>query len=89
METIGLRELKTNLSSYMKKVKAGSRIIITDRKKEIAVILPLEKIDNLRDVYQMVRNGKASYNGGKPRGVPDRIASRGKSVSEAVIEDRR
>ena len=44
METIGIRELKENLSRYMKKVKTGEKIVVTDRKKEIAVIMPLFKL---------------------------------------------
>ncbi|NIA09367.1 MAG: type II toxin-antitoxin system prevent-host-death family antitoxin [Nitrospiraceae bacterium] len=43
METIGIRVLKENLSRYMKQVKSGETIIITDRKKEIAAIMPFEK----------------------------------------------
>ena len=42
METIGIRKLKENLSRYMKQVKSGETIIVTDRKKEIAVIMPFE-----------------------------------------------
>jgi len=33
METVGIRELKKDLSSYLRKVKAGDKIIITERKK--------------------------------------------------------
>jgi len=40
METVGIRELKKDLSNYLRKVKAGDKIIITDRKKEIAFIVP-------------------------------------------------
>jgi prevent-host-death family protein len=89
METIGIRELKENLSHYMKKVKAGEKIVVTDRKKEIAVIMPLEKKAKEEKIYQLIQRGEARWSGGKPAGIPRRVASRGKSVSEAVIEDRR
>ena len=89
METIGIRELKENLSRYMKKVKAGERIIVTDRKKEVAIIIPLEKKDKEEKIFQLTQRGIACWSGGKPTGMPSRIASRGKSVSDAVIEDRR
>jgi len=89
METIGIRELKENLSRYMKKVKTGEKIIVTDRKKEIAVIMPLEKKAKEEKIYQMIQRGGACWSGGKPAGMNKRIISKGRSVSRAVIEDRR
>ncbi len=89
METIGIRELKENLSHYMKKVKTGEKIVVTDRKKEIAIIMPLEKKAKEERIYHLIQRGVAHWSGGKPAGIPRRVVSRGKSVSEAVIEDRR
>ena len=89
METIGIRELKENLSRYMKKVKTGEKLIVTDRKKQIAVILPIEKKTREEKIYQMIQRGVASWSGGKPSGMSNRIFSKGKSVSSAVVEDRR
>ena len=89
METVGIRELKENLGRYMKMVRTGEKIVITDRKKEIAVIMPLGKKDEEEKIYQLIQSGIARWNGGKPEGMPVRINSRGKRVSDAVIEDRR
>jgi prevent-host-death family protein len=89
METVGIRELKENLGRYMKKVRTGENIIITDRKKEIAVIMPLEKKPKEEKIYQLIRRGMVCWSGGKPGGMSARIVSKGKSVSSAVIEDRR
>lgn len=89
METIGIRELKENLGRYMKKVRTGERIIVTDRKKEIAIILPLERKVKEEKIYRLIQRGMAWWRGGKPEGIPVRIVSRGKSVSGAVTEDRR
>ncbi len=89
METVGIRELKRNLSAYLKSVKAGERVIITDRKKEIAVIVPFREADSQKIIFQLVREGVADWSGGKPHGMSVRIKSKGKSVSAAVVEDRR
>ncbi|MFH1581516.1 MAG: type II toxin-antitoxin system prevent-host-death family antitoxin [Pseudomonadota bacterium] len=89
METIGIRELKENLSRYMKRVRSGEKIIVTDRKKEIAIIMPLEKKPREAKIYQLIQRGMACWSGGKPEGMPTRIVSRGNSVSNAVVEDRR
>jgi prevent-host-death family protein len=89
METVGIRELKENLGRYMKKVRTGENIIVTDRKKEIAVIMPLEKKQKEEKIYKLIRQGMVCWSGGKPVGMSARIISKGKSVSSAVIEDRR
>ena len=89
METVGIRELKRNLSEYLRSVKAGEKVVITDRKKEIAVIVPFRKVDDQGKILQLVREGVADWSGEKPRGMSARIRSKGISVSEAVVEDRR
>jgi prevent-host-death family protein len=89
MESVGIRELKENLSRYLKRVKSGERIIITERKKEVAVLVPRGKDSVEEEVYQLIQSGIADWAGGKPLGMPTRIISRGDSVSDAVIEDRR
>ena len=88
METIGIRELKENLDRYMKKVRTGERIIVTDRKKEIAIILPLERKVKEEKIYRLIQRGMAWWRGGKPEGIPVRIVSKGKSVSSAVTDQR-
>ncbi|EFK06019.1 toxin-antitoxin system, antitoxin component, PHD family [delta proteobacterium NaphS2] len=89
MESIGIRHLKENLSRYMKQVKSGQSIVITDRKKEIAVIIPFERTPVKEKVWPLIQSGMVQWSGGKPKGMSHRIPSKGKSVSQAVIEDRR
>lgn len=89
MKTVGVRELKEHLSRYIQNVKLGERILITERKKEVAVLSPLEMESEEERILKLVKKGKASWSGGKPSGLSSRITYKGKSVSEAVIEDRR
>ena len=89
METVGIRELKRHLSKYLRSVKAGKKVVITDRKKEIAVIVPFRRVEGQVKILQLVRESVADWSGEKPRGMAARIKSKGKSISEAVVEDRR
>jgi prevent-host-death family protein len=89
METVGVRELKENLSRYLRKVKSGERIIITDRKKEVAVIVPRGEEKDEEKIIQMIQRGVAHWTGGKPKGLSKRITLKGKAVSKIVLEDRR
>ena len=46
MKTVGIREIKRDLSKYLRSVKAGNKVIVTDRNREIAVIVPFKKADD-------------------------------------------
>ncbi len=89
METVGVKELKNNLSRYLRKVKSGERIIFTDRKKEVALMAPLIKEPVEEEILRLVQSRAANWAGGKPAGLSKRIILRGKSVSDAVLQDRR
>lgn len=89
MRTVGVRKLKENLSKYLNEVKSGERIVVTDRKKEVALIVPLGTGQEEDRVLELVRKGTAKWSGGKPAGIRSRIRVRGRKVSETVLEDRR
>ena len=40
MNKVGIRELKSHLSHYLRRVKAGETLIITERGKPIGRIVP-------------------------------------------------
>ena len=40
METVGIRELKNRLSAYVRKVEAGDVVIVTDRGRVVAELVP-------------------------------------------------
>ncbi len=89
METVGIRELKENLSGYLKRVKSGERIVVTDRKKEVALLVPFARKTEEEKILELIQRGVVYWSGGKPTGMPSRIISKGRRVSEAIIEDRR
>jgi prevent-host-death family protein len=41
METVGLREANVHFTSYIKKVRAGAEIVLTDRGTPVAIIKPI------------------------------------------------
>ncbi len=90
MNTVGIRELKANLSRHLRRVRSGTRLVITERGRAIASIQPIQTRGDVEWAYALVAAGRAQWGGGKPEGStpPVRIKA-GKTVSEAVIEDRR
>ncbi|MFC2156592.1 type II toxin-antitoxin system Phd/YefM family antitoxin [Acidobacteriota bacterium] len=88
-KTVGIRELKAGLSRYLKQVKAGERIIVTEHNREIAAIVPMGLDEGEERLFRLVKEGLVDWSGHKPEGIAKRIESKGKSVSDAVLEDRR
>lgn len=86
---VGVRELKNRLSHYLDLAQKGEEIIVTDRGTEVAIILPAQQNEVEAKVSQLVREGIATWGGGKPLGAVHPVPGRGRPVSEMVIEDRR
>lgn len=40
MQTVGVRELKNRLSEYLRRVRLGERVLVTDRGAVVAELLP-------------------------------------------------
>jgi prevent-host-death family protein len=90
MNTVGIRELKANLSRHLRRVRSGARLVITERGRAIASIQPVATAADVEWAHSLVAAGHAQWSGGKPEGLtrPARAKSR-KTVAEAVLEDRR
>lgn len=87
MEAVGVRDLKAHLSRHLKRVRAGARLVVTDRGRSIATIAPVEATADTAWALRLVAGGAARWSGGKPTGVTG-ARERGPTVSDAVLEDR-
>ena len=85
---VGTRELKSKLSEYMRRVKGGETIIVTERGKSIGQIIPI-KPDILEKLQVVIDAGLAEWNGKKLKPSRPVAINRGqKQVSDLVSEDR-
>jgi len=89
METVGIRELKTHLSRHLKRVRGGARLLVTERGRSIATINPVEAPADVEWAHQLVAEGRAHWNGGKPAGAKSPAKITGRTASSIVLEDRR
>lgn len=89
MKSVGIRELRDNLSRYLEEVKEGQAIYITSRGVPVARISPVsDPVDP--GISDLLDTGQAQWNGGKPQGNPSPPCLKGKkSMSDTVSEDRR
>jgi prevent-host-death family protein len=89
--TIGVRELKAQLSQTLRQVKAGETVIITERGKPIGRIVPLETSLEER-MQELMAAGVLSWNGKKfgsrPRDVRPARVKGPVTVAELLLEDR-
>jgi prevent-host-death family protein len=91
--TVGVRELKNRLTSYLKLVKGDQEVIITERRKPIALIQPLRGAGAPKSLEArlatLAAQGEVILPEGRvcPRRRRFKIA--GRPLSELIIEDRR
>ncbi len=88
---VGARELKTRLGTYLRQVREGTTIIVTERGEPIAELRPLSKaaartdkgrLDELVAVGALTRTSE----GRLATFVP--IPAAGEPVSETIVKDR-
>jgi antitoxin (DNA-binding transcriptional repressor) of toxin-antitoxin stability system len=88
VHAVGIRELKNRLSEYLRLVRAGQRVLVTDRGEVIAELGPpgeaTEQPDIPRKLREMIHQGLATPPAPRgdheypvfPRLVPDGTAER-------------
>jgi prevent-host-death family protein len=84
--SVGIKELKAKLSSYVNKVYKGDQVIITEHGREVAVIVPISK--ERKAILSLVEKNKARWDGGKPKRLTG-VKLKGKPLSETILEVRR
>jgi len=93
MATAGVSELKARLSDYLDKVKAGAEVLITDRGRPVARLVPIRRAKHMRPVLsKMEKQGLIRLGTGKiPKDfwrMPRPEDPQG-LVLQALLEERR
>jgi prevent-host-death family protein len=86
--TVGIRELKSRLSHYLRQVKGGATLLITDRGRPIGRIVPagLPLEDRLQT---MVEAGLVAWSGRSlPSTRPVATIQGQQTVADLLLEDR-
>jgi len=86
--TVGIRELKSQLSKYLRQVKAGQTIVITEHGKMVGRIVPPEM--PLEDKLEAMRRaGLIRWSGRKLKPMKPIARLRGnKSIADIISENR-
>jgi prevent-host-death family protein len=85
---IGIRELKTRLSAYLRKVKEGDIIVITEHGEPVGRIVPAS--EQIQDrLERLVKTGQVAWSGNPLPEILPIAATRGEiTISDMILEDR-
>lgn len=83
-----VHELKAQLSHYLNLAQQGKMVVVTNHKRPIAQISPLEVCSN-SGIEQLLATGLAKWNKRKPKGTSIKLIKKGKSAADMILEDRR
>ena len=89
-KVVGARELKTRLGQYLREVRRGGTIVVTDRGEPVAEIRPiaLAKGGDTAGLDHLVALGRLSRASAAPLPSFRPIRHRGPSLAAAVVENR-
>jgi prevent-host-death family protein len=88
MSRVGIRELRQNLSVYLRRVKRGESLEVTEHGRPVALLAPLPEPASVRAM--LLASGKLVPATSAPAalGAPPSSLAASVSVSEALAEER-
>lgn len=89
MDSVGVRELRQNLSIYLRKVKAGESLAVTERGREVARLTPSGPKDSA--IARLVAERGATMPRGDllERARESALPPAGPPYSEEILEEMR
>lgn len=92
MRTVGSRELKNRLGRYLRLVRRGETILVTDRGKPVAHIGPPiltgEKMDGTDEILKRLEAGGHLRLGTRPFKAFKPVQTKGRPASKMILDDR-
>jgi prevent-host-death family protein len=85
MAEIGIRELRDHLSRYLERVQGGEEVVVTDRGRAIARVVPMS---GERTIDRLIREGRVTPAKQPKRSLPKPLKTKG-TVSDLIAEQRR
>ena len=67
-DRVGVRELRQNLSVYLRRVKGGEALEVTEHGRTVARLVPAQEHESILD--RLIAEGKVTPATGKPEDLP-------------------
>lgn len=85
---VGVRDLKARLSEYLRQVKQGHIVIITEHGRPLGRLLPAEGTLEER-IKNLIEAGMVAWNGRRPEPIsPAAVNHSDRQVSDILVEMR-
>ncbi|MEI9888281.1 MAG: type II toxin-antitoxin system prevent-host-death family antitoxin [Rhizomicrobium sp.] len=84
MKTVGIRELKNSLSTYVREAKDGETIVVTDRGEPVAQLAPIKTLEKEHPFAEMARRGEATI--GRPLSAEKKAAIRARRRGPPILQ---
>ena len=88
MRQVKIAHLRNRLSEYIRQVERGNAVTVLDRNTPVALITPISSQKASDQLWGLVQQGRASWEGGKPEGVEEGLPIRGR-LSEEILREIR
>ena len=91
MESVGIADLKARLSQYIAMTKNGEEILVTDRGRPVARLVPVGAQPEAHPAHleEMGRRGELRIGpGGRPASLPPRPRGRASTLATLLAERR-
>lgn len=91
MKKVGSREFKNRQGHYLRRVRRGETLLVTDRGKPVARVSPARQWDAMTPeerLDELVRQGHIRRGRGGALRPVQPVPLRGKPLSEIIVEDR-
>jgi prevent-host-death family protein len=89
IDTVGVRELKDNLSRYLARVRVGGEVIVTDHGRPVARVIGIQGKTSAERLAELVAAGQITPAPRRRRAAPRPVELPGRgTVSDLVKEQR-
>jgi prevent-host-death family protein len=93
MSAVGIKELKNRLTQYLRRVKQGEEVIVTERGKPVALIQPIQSAERPASLEarlaRLAALGLVTLPTHKPLKRVRPVKVSGPPISKTILEDRR
>jgi prevent-host-death family protein len=86
METVSVRDLRQHLSRYLRRIAAGERLVVTERRRPVAMLGPLPEEDDVLE--RLIATGEATMPAGDLLDLPAPERAAGPAAAE-ILDDLR
>ena len=84
---VGIRELRQNLSVYLRRVQAGETLEVTEHGQPVARLTPTPEVD-ISPLQRLIAEGRAIPPQRDHRTLPHPAKVAGRQISEILLEMR-